>query len=351
MRGLFALGALLLCVLNGGCAVYDKEVHNRGGYLDYLADEHWLKADSKKMRALRALAIEVSLARIASVSSKTDDDRQLLAIRIGSTTKRGEYVFACAFKGNPIGSGNPYEDPCFFYDSLMVDYTTALFDLAMLALPREDGRKLIDAVGGDIINPLNVGAVIDSLINIGRDAVKYGRVAGGLYRDTQELEVQVWLASPDVDQRLIAEPYRVTADKIAALRAIYSRHNDDMLAWSGAIADLRGQGLEPIPHERFIFELAGILRYQCDLITKEAGASTACKSGLPETFAATEPAAIRTGMKKPSSYFASISRSKNNIAQGRPRPVLSALRLSALARPANGAQAVVLPTPRPEPRS
>jgi hypothetical protein len=65
-------GALLLALLCSGCAVWDKEINNRGGYLDYLADEHWLKADSKKMRALRAFAIQVSLARIASVAAKTN---------------------------------------------------------------------------------------------------------------------------------------------------------------------------------------------------------------------------------------------------------------------------------------
>jgi hypothetical protein len=40
---------------SGGCALFDAELHNRGGYLDKLADDYWFKADSKRMRALRAL--------------------------------------------------------------------------------------------------------------------------------------------------------------------------------------------------------------------------------------------------------------------------------------------------------
>src|ERR1044071_6427244 len=82
--------ALFACVgvafLLGGCTVIEQELRNRGGYLDYIVDKHWMKADSKGMRALRAFAIEVSLARIASVAAKNDDDRQLFATRIGKLT-------------------------------------------------------------------------------------------------------------------------------------------------------------------------------------------------------------------------------------------------------------------------
>jgi hypothetical protein len=48
---------------------------------------------------------------------------------------------------NPLGGRNP----CFYYDSAMVDYSTALFDLAMVALPIEDAKKLITAATqGDV---------------------------------------------------------------------------------------------------------------------------------------------------------------------------------------------------------
>ena len=58
------------------------------------------------MRALRAFAIQVSLARIASVSAKNESDRQLLAI---SHRRVDEALFAdfdCAFDSNPLpGAG------------------------------------------------------------------------------------------------------------------------------------------------------------------------------------------------------------------------------------------------------
>src|SRR5829696_6853287 len=133
-----------LAVMLGGCGIIEKEKTNRGGYLDHVLDRHWMKADSKSMRALRAFAIQVSLARIASVSAKNDADRQLLAIRIGALTKRFLPVYACAFDTNPLGVRGAERDPCFYYDSAMVDYTNGLFDLAMIALPVDDARKLVN---------------------------------------------------------------------------------------------------------------------------------------------------------------------------------------------------------------
>jgi hypothetical protein len=275
-------------LLNGGCAIYEKEIGNRGGYLDAVLDDHWMKADSKSMRALRAFAIQVSLARIASVSAKNESDRQLLAIRIGALTKRFQPVFACAFDTNPLGVPGAENDPCFYYDSAMVDYSTGLFDLAMIALPVEDARRLVTTVTGSFVNPINIADLLSTLLQIGRDALKYGRVVGALYRDTVELEVQLWLATPAIDNR--PPPFQVTEAHVASLREIYSRRNDDMAAWLAAIAALRGQGLEPMPQRRFFVELAGLMNYLCNLITKDPAALGQCKAGLPKTLPA--PASV-----------------------------------------------------------
>jgi hypothetical protein len=43
-------------LLNGGWAIHENETRNCGAYLDYVLNEHWLKADSKAMCALRAFA-------------------------------------------------------------------------------------------------------------------------------------------------------------------------------------------------------------------------------------------------------------------------------------------------------
>jgi hypothetical protein len=282
MRRVVAFLVVIAMLLNSGCAIYEKETTNRGGYLDFVLDEHWLKADSKGMRALRAFAIQVSLARIASVSAKNESDRQLLAIRIGALTKRFIPIYLCAFNTNPLGVEGAKNDPCFYYDSAMVDYSTGLFDLAMIALPIEDAKKLLTTVTGAAINPINIIDLLTSLLQIGKDAIKYGRIVGALYRDTVELEVQVWLATPAIDKR---QSFRVRDEDVQALDEIYRRGNDDLQAWIAAIAVLRGQGLEPLAQPKFFGELAGLMNYLCDLITKdpEANSDRTCKANLPVT--------------------------------------------------------------------
>src|SRR5215475_13099650 len=184
MRSIVAVVALLALLLNGGCAIIEQERTNRGGYLDYVLDQNWMKADSKGMRALRAFAIQVSLARIASIAAKNDSDRQLLAIRIGALTKRFIPIYLCAFDTNPLGVPGAKRDPCFYYDSAMVEYANGLFDLAMVALPKDDAKKLFDTVSGAFVSPVNIVELLDALLVIGRDAIVYGRTIGGLYRDS-----------------------------------------------------------------------------------------------------------------------------------------------------------------------
>jgi hypothetical protein len=102
MRVIISTIILLLALLNGGCAIVEKEMTNRGGYLDAVLDDHWMKADSKRMRALRAFAMQASLACVASVSAKNDSDRQLLAIGTGALTQRFSPIYRCAFNDNPL---------------------------------------------------------------------------------------------------------------------------------------------------------------------------------------------------------------------------------------------------------
>jgi hypothetical protein len=279
MRFLVSIVMMAAMLLNSGCAIYQKETTNRGGYLDYVLDEHWLKADSKSMRALRAFAMQVSLARVASVSAKNDSDRQLLAIRIGALTKRFLPIYMCAFNKNPLAVPGAETDPCFYYDSAMVDYSTGLFDLAMIALPIEDAQKLVTTATGSFVNPINIADLLNTLLQIGKDALKYGRIVGALYRDTVELEVQVWLNTPAIDNR--QPPYQITVADVTPLYNIYVRGNDDMPAWLAEMSALRARGLEPIPQQKFFYELGGLMSYLCNLITSDGKTRDACKENLP----------------------------------------------------------------------
>jgi hypothetical protein len=276
VRVVIAFLLLFVGLIESGCTIWDKETTNRGGYLDYVLDQHWIQADSKRMRALRAFAIEVSLARIASVSNKNQSDRNVLATRIGSTTTQFLPVYGCAMRDLPTAQAGTEKGPCFYYDSAMVDYTTGLFDLAMAALPIADAKNLVNAIPTSAVSPIAWADLLNALLVIGRDAISLGRVAGGIYRDTIELEVQLWLATPAIDKR--PPPYNVTAAQVEPLREIYERGNDDMPAWIAQIAALRSQGLEPYPDPAFFDKLNDLLNYVCDLITKDPKVNPTCKT-------------------------------------------------------------------------
>ena len=280
IAALISIAALLL----SGCAVIDKELHNRGGYLDYLADTYWFKADSKKMRALRAFALEASLARIASVSPKSDQDRKLMALRIGDATKRAQLVLQCAFVDNVVPVQSVEQDQCFFFDSLMVDYTSSLFDLALIALPVDDVKNLLSLAPAGIPNPAAALNLLNSLVVLAQDALKYGRLIGAIYRDTVELEVQVWLATPDQPQSQIPPAFQIGTNTVSVLKAVYDRGNDDLATWQAAIAALRAEGLEPIPDPKFIDEISFLIYYMCGQITSDTDTGTldACRAPWPK---------------------------------------------------------------------
>jgi hypothetical protein len=307
------LAVVMVCVmlLNSGCAIFDAELHNRGGYLDRLADDHWFKADSKRMRALRAFAIQASLARIASVSPKNDQDRTMMAIRIGNATARAKYVIECGFTKNPVTGNEVSGDPCFFFDSLMVDYTTALFDLAMVAFPVEDTKNLINVVVGGFTGPLGALDALNGLLNLAKEALKYGRVVGGIYRDTVELEVQIWISSADAPQVNVPPKYRVTPTAVAALREAYARGNDDMPTWLAHIAALRKAELEPVPDPRFIDQLSTLMTYLCGLIVNTNNPAHATCVGTPvvATTATTPMVAPAPAPVKQSKAMSSTNRS------------------------------------------
>jgi molybdopterin converting factor small subunit len=166
----------------------------------------------------------------------------------------------------------------------MVDYTTSLFDLAMIAFPIEDTKNLVNLVVGSFTGPVGALDALNAVLNLAKQALKYGRIIGALYRDTLELEVQVWLDSPGEDQATIPDPYKITDKTVLALRAVYDRKNDDVVAWEREIAVLRAQGLEPLPSRKYFYEIGALIRYLCGLVvsssTDNKSPYAICMNGL-----------------------------------------------------------------------
>lgn len=246
---------LALALWVGGCGIVRQELDNRGGYVDYLADKYWWKADSKKMRALRAYALHTAIARIAMISPKGAAERNQLAYQIGSAGMYAQQLVKCAY--DTVG------EPCFYFDSIMVDYVNALYTAAVAALPLEDAQKLISNITGGIAGTAGAVDILHALIKLGADAVRYGTVTAALYRDSLELEVQVWINSPNEPGSL------VTPRDIAELEAIYATGRDDIPAWNAQIAALLANGLEPTPNRRYLARLIQLMSYACKQITTD----------------------------------------------------------------------------------
>lgn len=246
---------IALALWIGGCTIVHQELDNRGGYVDYLADKYWWKADSKKMRALRAYALHTAIARIAMISPKGAAERNQLAYQIGNAGIYAQQLVACAY--DTVG------EPCFYFDSIMVDYVGALYSAAIAALPLEDAKKLINDITGGIAGPAAAVDALHALIQLGVDAVRYGTVSAALYRDSLELEVQVWINSP-------SEPgSQVTLQDVAPLAAIYATGRDDIPAWKAEIERLLNAGLEPTPNRRYLARLFKLMSYACMQITPD----------------------------------------------------------------------------------
>ena len=259
---MFRLLVLALALWVGGCSIARQELDNRGGYVDYLADKYWWKADSKRMRALRAYALHAAIARIAMITPKGAAERNQLAYQIGSAGAYAQQLVKCAYD-------NPGE-PCFYFDSIMVDYVNALYTAAVAALPLEDAQKLISNITGGIVGTAGAVDILHALIQLGADAVRYGTVSAALYRDSLELEVQVWINSPNEPGSM------VRPDDVAALADIYATGRDDIPAWKDQIEKLLARKLEPTPNRRYLGRLFQLMSYACMQITTDETFRSKC---------------------------------------------------------------------------
>ena len=141
MRVLIIVFVVFSLLLNGGCAIYEKETSNRGGYLDAVLDDHWMRADSKGMRALRAFRHPgfVGAHRIRFGKERVRPTVTRHSHR--SPYKALPANLCLRIRHQSAWGAGGKNDPCFYYDSAMVDYSTGLFDLAMIALPVEDAGR------------------------------------------------------------------------------------------------------------------------------------------------------------------------------------------------------------------
>jgi hypothetical protein len=204
------LVALLVGALLPGCSVLDKELTNRGGYIDYKLDKHWWVADTKQMRVLRAYVLVGSVARMAQ--TKYQSERESIVQQVNSAIRVMSDAFDCA-----------YSQPgrCVYFDERMAEAEVAVLRLLVAVSTQKEDEdlfvglnkvvgdtfpllkgvdslaKLVEAATSTVEFSANIPKIIHSIIQIGQNAYFKGRRLGALYRDSIELQMITVMSSLD----------------------------------------------------------------------------------------------------------------------------------------------------------
>jgi hypothetical protein len=255
MRAVLGACAVAGALLTGGCALVDQELNNRGGYADHLADRFWMKADSKQLRVLRAYALQAAVGRVAATSPLTAKDRDIVAIRMARANQGFERAYGCAYlEFQPNG--------CVYFDDAIVEWTTAIFNLAVSGMSLEEGRNFVTRITSGGLDAL------EALFDLGRDAFTLGRTLGALYRDTVELEVVVWI--DDSNLQALA--------RTAELRRLYGNGGGDLRAWKAELTRLKEEGgVLPTPQPAHFLQISQMITRTCQAITSSPDAQAACR--------------------------------------------------------------------------
>ena len=244
--------SIAMALLLGGCAVFDKELNNRGGYADYLADQYWMRADSKQLRVLRGYALQAAVGRVAAISPFNSKDRDIIAVRMARANEGFERAYECAFvEYRPYG--------CIYFDDAMVDWTNGILKLATSSLSLEDGRTFATRIASGGVDTL------EALFELGKDAFVLGRSIGALYRDTIELETVVWIEDTSL------------GDRTANLKKVYANGAGNLAEWKAELERLKADGgTLPMPQLKHFKQIHDVIVRSCIDITSDKKLQETC---------------------------------------------------------------------------
>ncbi len=178
---------------------------NRGGFIDRLEDTFWFRADTKQHRVLRSYMLLASMARLATRSNTSKDEREAQAIRIGKAVRIADDAFRCAYR----------QEPCAFFDDRMAALDIMLLQLAAGIFASEEDQGLIQQLGtellgktpiNDVVASLTHGAkivssssaavskttdVVTAILTLSSNAFDEGARISAVYRDSIEMDMQV----------------------------------------------------------------------------------------------------------------------------------------------------------------
>jgi hypothetical protein len=164
----------------------------------------WLQADANGVLVARAFAVQVTVARIASESLSNDSDRRKVASLNGALTEKLITLYRCAF----------FEKDCQSWKDATAEYSSALFDFALAALPVDAAAELQKNMRPSDRSD-NLLRVLDLLVNLGESGGERGSKIEALYESAIDFEVQMWVATPAIDTR--PAPQKVSETNVAAI--------------------------------------------------------------------------------------------------------------------------------------
>ena len=230
------MAAVIIALLCQGCALsfIDSELNNRGGFIDKKLDQHWMVADTKKMRVLRAYILIGSLARMPR-DKHYKSERETIVQHISSAIAVASDAYNCAYT-------RPGE--CVYFDERMAELESSVARLAIAVFSKEENESLfkvvvdqfsetfpavktvtslpdfLDAIAltsnGQLI--ANGGKLLQSIIKFAQTGYIVGRRVGALYRDSIELDMITVLTSLDLQFELKKQYADVAAKNEKAIK-------------------------------------------------------------------------------------------------------------------------------------
>jgi hypothetical protein len=260
MAGLVGLGT-------ASCGIVEKELGNRGGFVDAEMDHWFFRADHKLTRAIRAYMLQASLVRMATVSPRTASEKNLVVARIINANDRLSEVVRCALR----------DTTCIHFDSVMVDYENVLYELALSVLDIEGRRTLLSRAAGLLAGPAAVLPILDLLVDMASEALRVGRPLGAVYRDGIELQLKVAFSTKFYRDEGRTELDTEFEERKQQMRTLYMQRPSDVRAWKDALLSLYSLGYEPVPGRAHFHMIYAFIWHYCGQLGVSETDGIACR--------------------------------------------------------------------------
>ena len=266
----------------------------RGTAIDVVTSHFLPPVRTRAMQVMRAYALQIVVTRLAEELPARSTARAVFASDLSRANGHLSELLYCIYTGQrsvdaagiQLHAQSEPRDPCFFFESLLLDYTRTIFDLARRLGEIESIRTLnrrivsgisvgalIGAAGGPTgaaagaLAGLTLNEVLDILGDVLVDLLQSGRTAAHLYYDFITLET--YMLQTDSSTRRRRGPS-------ASVRI----RNAQEIAELGGDRDRLRRAYEtfgePIPELRHFAQMTVLQFRACEYVTSEQEARERC---------------------------------------------------------------------------